>query len=300
MVVDLSECASPLSERPLKDIRAHLQSSLKGTEHTKAIEIKAMSRDNRQNHRYFVFVTTQVEESLLRIHIDEWLVKAFPKARIQATTFYPIRADSVNGNAILDSSTGRILPEATLGISKDNDNLSVGRIGWLSLPGKKYGSMVVYLKDKSEADAILTRGFLEVGGESATTQVWEERGKVEQRCFNCQKYGHLARGCKDMTVCGNCAQKGHYHQDCMTTTPKCANCGGNHRAKDHGRQQRRALSGSRADKKPESQRSNIPGAPSAFEKVLLFTESGNSSQANQPATLLSHGAFDDLPLTGNG
>ena len=103
-----------------------------------------------------------------------------------------------------------------------------------------------------------------------------------------------------MTVCGNCAQTGHYHQDCITTTPKCANCGGNHRAKDHGRQQRGALSGSRADKKPEAQRSNIPGAPSAFEKVLLFTESGNSSQTNQPATLLSHGAFDDLPLTGNG
>ena len=171
LVVDLSECASPLNKRPLKDIRAHLQLSLKGIEHTKAIEIKAMSRDNRQDHRYFLFVTTQVEENLLRIHLDKWLVKVFPKARIQATTFYPIRVDSVNGNAILDSSTGQILPEAALGISKDNDNLSVGRIRWLSQPGKKYGSMVVYLKDKSEADAILTRGFLKVGGESATTQV---------------------------------------------------------------------------------------------------------------------------------
>ena len=70
---------------------------------------------------------------------------------------------------ILNSSTRQILPEAALDISKDNDNLSMGRIGWLSQSGKKYGSMVVYLKDKSEADAILTRGFLEIGGESTTT-----------------------------------------------------------------------------------------------------------------------------------
>ena len=99
LVVDLSECASPLSKRSLKDIRAHLQLLLKGTKHTKTIEIKAMSRDNRQDHRYFVFIRTQVEENLLCIHIDKWLIKAFPKARIQATTFYPIRVDSVNGNA---------------------------------------------------------------------------------------------------------------------------------------------------------------------------------------------------------
>ena len=50
LVVDLSDCASPLRERPLKDIRAHLQSSLKCNERNKAIEIKAMSRDNRQDH----------------------------------------------------------------------------------------------------------------------------------------------------------------------------------------------------------------------------------------------------------
>lgn len=61
----------------------------------------------------------------------------------------------------------------------------------------------------SEADTILARVFLEVGRVSAMTQVWGERAKVEQRCFNCQKYGHLACACKDITVCGNCAQTGH-------------------------------------------------------------------------------------------
>ncbi len=138
-------------------------------------------------------------------------MKAFPKAEIQATTLYPIKVDSVNASAILDANTGRIKPEAALLISDKNKNLPVGRIGWLSQPGKKYGSMVLYVKDKSQAEAILARCFIEVGGESATTQVWDEREKTEQRCFNCQKQGHLARTCKEQTVCGYCTQIRHHH-----------------------------------------------------------------------------------------
>ena len=174
VVVDLTECGPSLNERPVKDIRMHIQASIKNTDRTKFVKIQAMSKDNRQDHRYFLFVATQVEENLLRIHTDEWLLKALPKARIQATTFYTIRVDSVNASAVLDSSTGRILAEAATGISEENDGLMIGRIGWLSQPGKKYGSMVLYLKDKSQVDTLLVKGFLEVGGENATTHVWSK------------------------------------------------------------------------------------------------------------------------------
>ncbi len=88
-----------------------------------------MSKDNRKNHQHFVFVTTQAQEELLRIHQDECLLNAFPKAEIQATTLYPIRVDSINASAILDANTGRIKPKAALSISGENENLSVGRIG---------------------------------------------------------------------------------------------------------------------------------------------------------------------------
>lgn len=227
LVVDLSECASSLNERPLKEIRQHLQASIKKSDRIKGIDIRAMSR------RYFVFVSSQAHEDGLRVHLDDWLPKSFPKAQVQSTKFYPIRVDSVNASAVLDPTSGRVSPDVALSISEENGNLSVGRIGWLSQPGKKYGSMVLYLKEKSQADAMIARGFLEVGGESGTTQAWEDRGKTEQRCFNCQGQGHLARSCKEATVCGNCAQTGHHHRECLTLTPKCPKCGGNHRAKDH-------------------------------------------------------------------
>lgn len=233
MILDLAQCAVSLNERPLKAIREHLQASLKASNQTKEIDIRAMSRDNRKDHRYFMFVTSQAQEDILRVHSDEWLFRAFPKAQIQATTLFPIRVDSVSANAVLDRDTGRITPQAASSIGEENGGLAIGRIGWLSQPGKKYGSMVVYLKDKAQADMMLARGFIEIGGESATTQIWEEKGKGEQRCFNCQKQGHLARTCKENTVCGNCAEVGHHHQDCLAVMPKCTKCGGNHRAKDH-------------------------------------------------------------------
>ncbi len=110
----------------------HIQASIKRTDGTKSVKIQAMSKDNRQDHRYFLFVATQVEENLLRIHTDEWLLKALPGARIQATTFYPIRVNSVNASAVLDSSTGRILDNAAKGMSEENESLMIGRIGWLS------------------------------------------------------------------------------------------------------------------------------------------------------------------------
>lgn len=69
--LNLSQCAVSLNERPIKEIRYHLQVLLKASERTKAIDIRAKSRDNRKNYWYFVFVTTQAQEKLLQIHKDE-------------------------------------------------------------------------------------------------------------------------------------------------------------------------------------------------------------------------------------
>ena len=93
--------------------------------------------------------------------------------------------------------------------------------------------MVVYLKDKAQANMMLVKRFIEIGGNSATTQIWEEKRKRKQKCFNCQKQGHLARTCKENTVCGNCAEVRHYHRNCLAVIPKCTKCSGNYQAKDH-------------------------------------------------------------------
>lgn len=175
LAIDLLECTPSLNERPLKEIRQHLQASIKGSDR----DIRAMSRDKRKDHRYFLSIASQAHENTLRVHLDECLFQSFPKAQVQATILYPIRVDSVNANTILDAITGHVSPQAASSIGEENGSLSMGRIGWLSQPGKKYGSIVLYLKEKSQADAMIARGFMEVGGESGITQVSEKRGKAE-------------------------------------------------------------------------------------------------------------------------
>ena len=113
------------------------------------------------------------------MHLDDWLPKSFPKAQVQSTTFYPIKVDNVNANAVLDLTTGRVLPNVASSICEENRNFSISKIGWLSQSGKKYGSIVLYLKEESQVNAMIARGFLEVGGKSGITQAWKDRGKTE-------------------------------------------------------------------------------------------------------------------------
>jgi hypothetical protein len=50
-----------------------------------------------------------------------------------------------------------------------------------------------------------------------------------KQCFNCLKYGHLAKFCRNSTKCSICALN-HSYKECITD-PKnacCANCKGNH------------------------------------------------------------------------
>lgn len=58
LVVDLTEYGPSLNKRPVKNIRTHIQASIKSTNCTKSVKIQTMSEGNRQDHRYFLFVAT--------------------------------------------------------------------------------------------------------------------------------------------------------------------------------------------------------------------------------------------------
>lgn len=48
-------------------------------------------------------------------------------------------------------------------------------------------------------------------------------------CYNCYKYGHVAKWCSNKTVCGNCSKK---HATAISQSEKttCCNCKGTHEA----------------------------------------------------------------------
>lgn len=52
--------------------------------------------------------------------------------------------------------------------------------------------MIFYIKNKSQVNVFLAKGFHDIGRENATAEIWEIRGKGKQRYFHCHKYGHVA------------------------------------------------------------------------------------------------------------
>lgn len=229
LILDLSQCPTNVNERPISDIRSHLQVCLKAKEETKEVVICGMKRDSRIDHRYFLYFELASEETTARIH-STWLNTDFSKAHILSPTTFPIKVNGAKALVILDSQSGRVSDIAKKNLSDENGGLAIARIGWLSRQDKSYGSMVISFSQKADADRYLQKGLIEVEGESAYTAEWKKMKIQDQRCFNCQKQGHLAVSCREETRCGNCGQHSHRHRDCINVYQKCAICNGPHRA----------------------------------------------------------------------
>lgn len=185
-----------------------------------------MNKGGKKEQRFFLFFHTEENKKKARIHAGNWLSTTFPQGNIQLSVTFKVKVNNVRADAVIDLVTNRATETARQALS-DELGYSIARIGWLSGPGKKYGSMVVYFNKKAEADEVLAMGLMEVGGESTCATAWVEMSGV-QRCFNCQQFGHMVGQCPNKTVCGNCATKGHAHQECNNALIKCANCGGQH------------------------------------------------------------------------
>lgn len=150
-----------------------------------------------------------------------------PGIRVLRDEYYPIAVDGVSRSAFLDE-TGDYLPGVKDVLSKDNDT-EVVKVAWLShRQGKKFGSVVVYLKEEASADRFLSEGFFNAGGLSGHVRKFERR-KGPSQCYNCQELtDHKAYQCDKPQRCGRCAGEGHHHSTCTEAITKCVPCGGPH------------------------------------------------------------------------
>ncbi|KJZ69882.1 hypothetical protein HIM_10715 [Hirsutella minnesotensis 3608] len=184
----------------------------------------AVVRESRNGGRVKIVCRDEAELQLVKEAAQKTAVEG---ARVMRDQLYPVRVDNANRTAVLDTE-GQVLPGAIEALSAEN-RVTIGKISWLSKreSGKAYGSMVVYVTKKSDAERLLEGYYFDLAGESATTHPFEPRtGPIQ--CFNCQEIGHKAYACKKQRTCGKCANVGHHHKECAATEPKCVPCGGPH------------------------------------------------------------------------
>ena len=113
---------------------------------------------------------------------------------------------------------------------------------WLKAPkywkeGQRFAHAVLSFTDRSFASTVIQKGII-VEGQRFKAKKMEE---LPRRCFKCQRIGHMANNCQEISViCPNCAGA-HEGNVCSATTDKfrCINCSkagkpSNHAAWDWG------------------------------------------------------------------
>ncbi|KJK85253.1 hypothetical protein H633G_10910, partial [Metarhizium anisopliae BRIP 53284] len=132
----------------------------------------AVVKDARNADRIKVICRNETELQLVKEAAER---TAVPGARVLRDQLYKVKVDNANRTAVVDGE-GNILPGAEEALGAEN-NVKIAKISWLSKreAGKAYGSMVVYVTKGSDARRLLDNHYFDLAGESAKTNVFEER-----------------------------------------------------------------------------------------------------------------------------
>lgn len=161
-----------------------------------------------------------------------WATVQFPGTRVRGEEWYPVKCDMVAKLAVMDRSIddGKTLRETLCQeFSKENTaegiDFTAMKVHWLSKfdIAKKVGSLVIWLKNNTAADHLLSTGTAIFGATGAYCSRWEKRDD-NLPCFNCNKYGHKQASCKAAPKCALCSGQ-HSRRNCTQPTKlKCPAC----------------------------------------------------------------------------
>jgi hypothetical protein len=148
-----------------------------------------------------------------------WIEKAMPGARIRGEAWFPIKVDGIAKSVVLDPQAGgkSLRPEVVANFAADNSNDSTDctaiKATWISRPSDNVnGSMIVWLR-KREAAAYLLRKLTVIFGPTAGFAAPYVPKENNDRCFNCNAYGHYQFKCKKPARCGHCSGN-HQSREC--------------------------------------------------------------------------------------
>jgi hypothetical protein len=174
VVIDLSKTEdSALAQASFTTLRNKIAASFEHFSETRQVKIKGLaSLQNKDKRR----ILLHSEEDIRTIRINnKWIQFHFKGAKLDSPPDHPVRVDSVCKESVVEENSehARITAEMCKKLGDQNPHngkaINITRAAWLSRPnvGKRYGSMVIYLSNKADADWLLAQKVLDIDGESA-------------------------------------------------------------------------------------------------------------------------------------
>ncbi|KAI0993153.1 hypothetical protein K3495_g15031 [Podosphaera aphanis] len=180
---------------------------------------------NMVNGQVKVYFTGKETKEQMEINKD-WTRKLAATAQVASPTFQVLVHD-------MPLSFEPENPEHLKRIQEANQlyimGIHIERAAWLKktkIPGKTAGSLIVWFNQAEHADKAISKGIM-WGYELKATEIFRSGFRAMQ-CYNCQKYGHIAKACTADAKCGHCAGT-HNSRDCSKKQElRCVNCGKKH------------------------------------------------------------------------
>jgi hypothetical protein len=214
-------------------IRDGLRAGLKVNKVTEKLTIKSLRPG--PGDRIDVVFADKDEANKAKQH-TRWLTSSLRGARVKGEQWYPVKFDSVVKQCVLDQDVndGKTLnKDFAKDFKADNGcetaDCTVMKATWLSKVDskKKVGSMVIWLKNRVDAEYLLRTGTAMFGATDAFCSPFVVRDNSGP-CYHCNRYGHKQASCTSQIRCAICS-KGHRRDECPNKdSPKCPACGDAH------------------------------------------------------------------------
>ncbi|KAI1001063.1 hypothetical protein K3495_g7139 [Podosphaera aphanis] len=160
----------------------------------------------------------------------EWTTKLAPTAQIASKSYQVLAHDMPLS---FDPSNEGHIKELEQANSLYLQGITIQRAAWLKKtprPGKTAGSLILWFQQAEHADRAINKGIM-WRFELRATELFRSGFRAMQ-CFNCQRYGHIAKMCTAEAKCGKCAGE-HNTRECSGKQEvRCSNCGKKHTSWD--------------------------------------------------------------------